>query len=180
MPRRVLSVLPFLFLFMALAPDSLTVEPVTAGAQSPFDVKELAAYRLTAPVFKRFEKASGLISDVVRRDSDLSDSPLFTKEITVSGDAAAMAAELEARLTNHPALSQALHSAQITAREFTRFALALTAARLAHGFVKAGVMRSVPAGVAADNVAFVEAHHDEIVAVLKSLGVEPDSHRQIH
>ncbi len=30
----------------------------------------------------------------------------------------------------------------------------------------------VPAGVAADNVAFVEAHHDEIAAVLKILAVE--------
>ena len=70
------------------------------------------------------------------------------------------------------ALDGALVSAQITAREYTKFALALIAARLAHGFVKSGVLRGVPAGVAADNVAFVDANQAAIGDVLKRLGIE--------
>jgi hypothetical protein len=144
----------------------------SGAAQSSFDVKELAAYRLTGPVFERFEKASRRIADVTRSDAALARSPLFTKEITLSGDAPVMAAELEARLKNHPALAGALHSARIAPRDYARFAVALFAARLAHGFVKAGVLRSVPTGVAADNVAFVAEHHTAIEDVLTRLGVE--------
>jgi hypothetical protein len=33
-------------------------------------------------------------------------------------------------------------------------------------------MRRVPAGVAADNVAFIETHHPEISALLKLLDLE--------
>lgn len=144
-----------------------------SGAVQPaFDVKELAAYRLTAPVFTQFAEASRLIAAVTGHDAAFARSPLFTEEISVSGDAPIVAAKLQARLQNHPTLARALQQAKITAREYTRFALALLAARLAHGFVKAGVLRKVPAGVAADNVAFVEAHQVEIAAVLKTLGIE--------
>jgi hypothetical protein len=157
-------------MFVALMFGALIL--AAAAAQSPFDVKELAAYRLTAATFKPFEEASRLIAEVARSDAALASAPLFTKEITVSGDAPVMAAELEARLNSHPSLTQSLHAAGINAREYTMFALALITARLAHGFVQAGVMRSVPPGVATDNVAFVEAHLDAVTAVLKTLGVE--------
>lgn len=160
------SRLPF---FVTLVVGVLT--HASAAVQPAFDVKELAAYRLTTPVFKQFEKASRLIADVIRKDPAFASSPLFTREILVSGDAPLMAAELETRLRTHPALAHALGTAKITAREYTRFALALLAARLAHGFVNAGVLRSVPAGVAADNVTFVEKHQVEIAAAVKALGI---------
>ena len=51
-------------------------------------------------------------------------------------------------------------------------AVAPFAARLARGFVTAGVLRRVPPGVAADNVAFVAAHDAEISGVLQALGLE--------
>ena len=54
----------------------------------------------------------------------------------------------------------------------TTFALALLGARLAHGFIDAGLLRNVPPGVAADNVQFVTEHHVEVSAVLKKLGIE--------
>ena len=149
----------------------LLTQTLSAG-QPAISARELAGYRLTAPVLTQFEEASRLIADATRHDPAFAQSPLFTEEISVSGDAPAMAAALESRLRNHPALSQALRTAHITSREYTRFALALVAARLAHGFVTSGVLRTVPAGVAADNVAFVEAHHAEIAAILKTLGID--------
>ena len=145
----------------------------TPGAgQHPFDVKELAAYRLTDPVFQQFEEASRLIADATRNDLAFVKSPLFTRENSLSGDAPKVAAELEARLQSHPALAHALTIAKITPREYTTFALALLGARLAHGFIDAGLLRNVPPGVAADNVQFVAEHHVEIAAVLKKLGIE--------
>ena len=83
-----------------------------------------------------------------------------------------MAIALEARLRNEPTLAEALRMANLTPHEYTKFALALVAARLAHGFVKAGVLRSVPPGVHADNVMFVDANQADIAAVMKELGVE--------
>lgn len=134
-------------------------------------VKELADYRLTADVFKQFEHASRLIAAARQNDPALADEPLLTREVSVTGDAVAMAGELEARLLKHPKFADALFAADISAREYTKFALALIAARLAHGFVKAGVLHRIPAGVATDNVAFVETHDAAIRAVLQKLGV---------
>lgn len=141
--------------------------------QTALDVKELAEYRLTTPVFTQFNEASRIMAVAMRNDSALASNPLFTRSILVLGDAPTVAAALEARLQNHPLLADALRTAQITPREYTKFALALFAARLAHGFVSAGVLRRVPAGVAAANVQFVDAHQPEIAAVLKDLGIEP-------
>jgi hypothetical protein len=142
------------------------------AVQRSFDLRELAEYQLTVPVFKQFEQASSLIAVATHDDARFVDAPLFTREVAVSGDAPAMAAQLEARLQNEPALANALRAAKITSREYTTFALALFAARLAHGFVNAGVLRRVPPGVATDNVKFVDEHQTEITAILKEIGVD--------
>jgi hypothetical protein len=140
--------------------------------QATFTAKELAEYRLTPPVFKQFTHASRLIARATRDDPRLADNPLFTREVSVLGDAPVMATELEARLNNEPALATALWAANMSAREYTKFALALFGARLAHGFMKSGALRFVPPGVATDNVAFVESHQSQIADVLRLIGVE--------
>lgn len=140
--------------------------------QQPVDVSELAQYRLTSALFARFTDASRSIAAVTRTDPALEREPLFTREIVLSDDARAAATALEARLLAHPAIVRALGDAKLTAREYTTFALALFAARLAHGFVQAGVLRRVPAGAAAANVAFVDAHVQEITALLAELGID--------
>jgi hypothetical protein len=83
-----------------------------------------------------------------------------------------MAALLNARLDDEPAFRSALFAAEIDAHEFTIFALALFAAQLAHGFVDAKVIYVMPDSVAGGNVAFVEAHQIEIVALFKEIGVD--------
>jgi len=142
------------------------------STEPPIALDELAGYRLTAATFAPFTTASRAIGAVTRSDPKFAHAPLFTREVAVSGEAPVMAAGLRARLENDPALTAALRDAKITAREYTLFALTLFAARLAQGFVKAGVIREVPDGPAADNIAFVNAHDREIAAVFKELGVE--------
>ena len=145
---------------------------ILGQTQAQLTVRDLAGYRLTAPVLERFDRASGLIAAATRDDPRAAANPLFTREVLVTGDVAEVAPALEARLANEPALAGALATAKISARDYTTFALALFAARLAHGFVKSGAMRFVPPGVAADNVAFVETHEAKIAALLQMLGVE--------
>jgi hypothetical protein len=140
--------------------------------QTPIEVEELALYRLTPAVFTRFEIASRSIAMVTRKDPAFARDPLFTREVVVSGDAPAVATTLETRLRTHPDLARSLGAAKLSAREYTRFAIALFAARLAHGFVKAGVLRGVPDGAAAANVAFVESHEEAITALLVGLGID--------
>jgi len=142
------------------------------GGQAPLTVKDLADYRLTMPVFKRFTRASEGIAHAMKADPRLAADPPFTRDVTVLGDANDMAPALERRLSVDPALSAALASARISPREYTTFALALIGARLAHGFVKSGAMRFVPKGVASDNVTFIAAHERDVDAVLRMLGVE--------
>jgi hypothetical protein len=150
----------------------LSAVPTASGAaQTPIAARELAEYRLTAPVFTQFVEASGLIMTVTRNDARFTYAPLFTKEVALSGDAPTMAAGLVARLENSPDLAAALATAKLTSREYATFALALFAAHLAHGFIDAGVLRRAPAGAPADNVVFVGAHRAEVTRVLILLGV---------
>lgn len=143
-----------------------------ALAQPTFDASRLASYRLTLPVFHRFAHATRLLAAQMRTDSRFERDPLIARDISVSGDAAEMAATLSRRLDNDPSLAAALFAAEISAHEYATFALALFGARLAHGFLESGVMRLVPPGVAADNVAFVATHLPAIRAALTQLGLE--------
>ena len=153
----------------ALVTALLSASP---AAQTEFGVTEIAEYRLTADVFVRFDRASRLIAAATRNDARFAREPLFTADTLLSGDVLPMAIALEARLRNEPALAGAFFAADLTPHEYTKFVLALVAARLAHGFVKSGVLRSVPPGVHADNVMFVDAHQVEIAAAMKAIGVE--------
>ena len=106
-----------------------------------FDAKDLAEYPLTLPVFERFVDASDRIAVITRGDQRFVEHPLFTREVSVLGDATVMARELETRLSNHSALAEALRAAGLSARGYTRFALTLFGARLAHGFMSSGALR---------------------------------------
>lgn len=156
-------------MWIALAVSLLAAVP---SAQTGFGVTEIAEYRLGADVFVRFERASRLIVAATRADARFEREPLFTNDILLSGDVLPMAIALEARLRNEPAFAKAFFAADLTPHEYTKFVLTLVAARLAHGFVKAGVIRSVPPGVHADNVMFVDAHLAAIEALLKEMGLE--------
>jgi hypothetical protein len=156
-------------MWIALAASLLAAVP---SAQAEFGVTEIADYRLADDVFVRFDRASRLIAAATRKDARFEREPLFTKDTLLSGDVLPMAIALEARLRNEPALAAAFFAADLTYHEYTKFVLALVAARFAHGFVQSGVLRSVPPGVHADNVMFVDAHLAEIQAVMKELGVE--------
>jgi hypothetical protein len=141
------------------------------AAQAPFDVRELATYRLTEPVFRQFVAASRLIADATKNDPRYLTDPLFTRDVALLGDATVMAALVDARLRSEPPLAGALAEAGLGSREYTKFAITLLAARLAHGFLKAGVLQQVAPGAATENVAFVKAHEDDVTAVLDALGI---------
>ena len=143
----------------------------TADAQAPIDVYELADYRLTSEVFERFAQASGRVGTITREDPSFADAPLLTEDAALSGDAVAEVATLVARLENHAGLTAALAEAKITPREYGKFTIALIAARLAYGFLKAGVLPRVPSGAPTINVEFVKTHETEVTETLAQLGI---------
>jgi hypothetical protein len=149
----------------------VTLAAGAAGAQSPIDVYELADYRLTIDVFERFVHANARIVEITQRDDSFTDAPLFTKDLALSGDAVAEAAGLAARLASHAGLSAALEMAKITPREYSKFAITLIVAHLAHGFQKAGVLPRVPPGAPTSNVEFVRVHESDVNGALASLGI---------
>ena len=147
----------------------LVTRPVTA--QAPIDVYELADYRLTTKVFEQFVQANGRIAEITQHDPSFIYAPLFTKDVALSGDAVAEASGLVARLENHAGLAAALEAAKLTPREYSKFAITLVAAHLAHGFLKAGVLRRVPSGAPTINVEFVKTHESDVTAALAYLGI---------
>jgi acyl dehydratase len=155
-----------------VGPLGIILTLLSAAPQATFNVRELAEYRLTGPVFRQFAHASRLIAAAEGEDARLAQDPLFTREVSVLDDVVASAERVEARLKFEPRYAAALRVAGISAREYTKFALALFGARLAHGFLKSGAIRGVAKGVASDNVAFVAEHEREVSATLHALGVE--------
>lgn len=146
------------------------ITPAFTTQEPPLTAASLAQYRLTSAVLERFESASRGIADVLAADRRFAQQPLLTAEIVVAGDVAEAAVTLETRVSTYPSLRRALDTALITPREFTTFALAALAARMAHGFARTGALR-VPPGTPAANVAFVEAHEMRVALVLQHLGV---------
>jgi hypothetical protein len=148
---------------------------LVAGQQADrgtIDRRELAAHRLTTAGFEQFRDASARIAIVIADDASFRAQPLFSEEITQSGDVTDASATLEARLRSHIGLSRALTAAKMSARDYTKCALTLVAARLALGFLDSGVLKTVPPGAAADNVAFVRAHRTAVDEMLKELAIE--------
>lgn len=141
------------------------------AAPGDLDRRELAAYRLTTSMFERFRAASAGIAIVIARDASFRAEPLFSQEIAQGGDVIEASATLEGRLRDHPGLAHALSAAMISARDYTKFALTLVAARLALGFLEASVLKTVPAGAATENVAFVRAHRAEVDDLFTELGI---------
>lgn len=141
------------------------------SAQTPIDEYELADYRLTADVFERFVRASSRVGEIARTDPIFTFAPLFSKTITISGDAVIAASGLAARLENHAGLSAALTEAKLTPREYAKFTISLVGAHLAYNFLKTGALRRVPSGAPTSNVEFVKSHETEVTAALESLGI---------
>jgi hypothetical protein len=150
---------------------TLAQSAAAQAVEAPIAVREVADYRLTADVFARFVDASRRIVDVTRHDAIFTFAPLFTKDVALSGDAGAEASGLTARLANHAGLAAALEAAKLAPREYAKFAISLVGAHLAHGFVKAGVLRSVPPGPPTINVEFVKQHEVDVTATLAALGI---------
>src|SRR5262245_14241038 len=97
---------------------------IQAAAQSRLEIAELASYRLSDQVFTQFKDASNRISTVTRDNAAFTSDPLFTRDVTILGDPPALAETLETRLQKEPALADALRVSGMSAREFTKFALA--------------------------------------------------------
>jgi hypothetical protein len=140
--------------------------------QNTVDARELAEYRLTPRVFEQFQQSSRSIAVVTARDPAFVVAPLFSQGIAQGGEVTEVAGALEARLLAHAELSAALDAASIPAREYTKFAISLVAARLALGFLESGVLKAVPPGVTTDNVAFVRERKAAVDEVLSELGIE--------
>lgn len=149
----------------------LAVGTPAPARQPTFAARELADYRLTEPVFKKFVHATRLMLMATRNEQRFADAPLFSRDITVSGDAPEMATALQRRVDSDPLLAGAVFAADVSGREYATFAITLFAARLAYGFVKSGVLRAVPAGVPTHNVEFVAQHETAISSLFKELGL---------
>ncbi len=157
---------------LSLAPMLMVGAGAPPRPQPSFTATELAEYPLTEPILEKFARATRLLMAATRGESRFAEAPLFSRDISVSGDAPQMAAALQQRLDTDPLLATALFAADLSARDYATFALTLFAARLAHGFIESGALRGVPAGVAESNVRFVGDHKNRISALLRDLGVE--------
>jgi hypothetical protein len=75
--------------------------------------------------------------------------------------------EMARRIDAHPQYAAAVKSAGLTTREFATLQMALFQAMFAHGFLKAGTIKTVPKDVNPENVKFLQEHEAEIQQMAK-------------
>jgi hypothetical protein len=73
--------------------------------------------------------------------------------------------DMEAQIRKFPPLMNALRSAGMTPREYSKFTLAMLQAGMVAGFKKSGLVKEIPKEVSAENVKFVEEHEAELKAL---------------
>lgn len=77
------------------------------------------------------------------------------------GDAATISA-MAAKVEKFPPMMAALRSAGLTAREFSKFTMAMLQAGIAAGMQKAGLLKETPAGTNPANVKWILQHEAEL------------------
>ncbi len=75
--------------------------------------------------------------------------------------------DMEKTLASSPAIAAGLRAAGITSREYAKLTMALVTSGMAAGMKKAGLLKDLPPGVSAENVAFVLKHEAELEKIQK-------------
>lgn len=73
--------------------------------------------------------------------------------------------EMEAQVQKVPPMANALRSAGLTPREYSKFMLAMLQAGMAAGLKKQGLIKELPKDFPAENVKFIEDHEAELAAL---------------
>lgn len=84
------------------------------------------------------------------------------------GDAGTLT-DMEGQIRGVAPLMAGLRVAGLTPRDYAKFMLASIPAGMVAGLKKQGLLKEVPKGVSAENVAFMEAHEAELQALQKEL-----------
>jgi Skp family chaperone for outer membrane proteins len=75
--------------------------------------------------------------------------------------------EMEAQVQKVPPMANALRSAGLTPREYSKFMLAMLQAGMAAGMKKSGLIKELPKDFPAENVQFILDHEAELTAMQK-------------
>lgn len=75
--------------------------------------------------------------------------------------------EMEAQVQKLPPMANALRSAGLTPREYSKFMLAMLQAGMAAGMKKSGLIKELPKDFPAENVQFMLDHEAELTAMQK-------------
>jgi Skp family chaperone for outer membrane proteins len=75
--------------------------------------------------------------------------------------------EMEAQVQKVPPMANALRSAGLTPREYSKFMLAMLQAGMAAGMKKSGLIKELPKDFPAENVQFMLDHEAELTAMQK-------------
>jgi hypothetical protein len=173
-----------------------------SGAHDP-DIKEIAAYRLSIPALNKVLQATKNLAEAAKRDprftkqaalkaeikkledkderteaeemrlDKLREEAEQTKKTLDLGNNTNTLAEMAAAIEKEPMAAKALADAGISAREYAKFILAYFQAGMVASMIKQGVIKEVPAQMAAtlnpENLKFVQEHEAEFDAFAKAM-----------
>jgi hypothetical protein len=167
------------------------------------DMKELLAYRLTLPTLDKVVQATKNMAAAAKSDPRFIKHAALEKEIKTleqkeertDADEARLEklkeeleqadeklnfsentktlSDMAAAIEKEPLAAKALADAGMSAREYSKFALAYFQAAMVAGMMKQGMIKEVPAELKAtvnmDNVKFVQEHEAELEAFGKAM-----------
>jgi hypothetical protein len=170
MPTRLRTIIALLAVVSLAA-----VAPV--GAQKPADTatttksaltgdaREVATYRLTMPVMRKMARVQENIYTMITSTPALRSKYAALNEATENEPEPNTLDEMVQRMERMPEMTRAITSAGLTTREYLTAMLSMVQAAMALSFTQMeGPARAkeLPAGVMADNVAFLKANKAEL------------------
>ena len=147
-----------------------TVKKVDAAMRAMFDEmardpRFQASIKLEAELKALNEKEERTEAEDRRIEELERERETMRSENPFNLDSANTLSEMEAQVQKVPPMANALRSAGLTPREYSKFMLAMLQAGMAAGMKKSGLIKELPKDFPAENVKFIEDHEAELAAL---------------
>jgi hypothetical protein len=148
----------------------LTILPAagaqTAAAERTSDEQALAQYRLSMPAIHKLLAATRAMARVIEDPATKEAAAKFSKSRDAA-DGYRGLDDIARDIEKFPPMAAAIRSAGITPREYMLVTMSYMQAGMAAAFKKQGLLKELPKGTPAENVAFLEKNEPELQSLQK-------------
>jgi hypothetical protein len=160
---RIAALVAAIFLLLPLA------QAQSATAERTSDEKALAEYRLSIAAIQKLLAATRAMAKVSEDPTVRAAAAKLSAsdDANDGGDGYQSLNDMARKVDAFPPIASAIRSAGLTSREYMLITMSYMQAAMAAGMKKQGLIKELPKGTPAENVAFIEKNDTELQAIQK-------------